>query len=104
MTQAVPTSSITRSKRTAQATTLPNGLTWCEQPLERKSFFNGVHEMWINSLLSGWFTHLKNTAGVTAAIVLDTTELAVTAARQAPDGLGGRERDVTFGDVQAHLF
>jgi len=69
-----------------------------------QKFFNGVHEMWINSLLSGWFTHLKNTAGVTAAIVLDTTELAVTAARQAPYGLVGRERDVTFGDVQAHLF
>ena len=66
--------------------------------------FDGVHEMWINSMLSGWFTHLKNTAGVTAAIIIDTTELSVTAARQLPYGFFGRERDVTFGDVQAQLF
>ena len=69
-----------------------------------QKLWDGVHEMWINSLLSGWFTHLKNTGGVAAAMILDTTELAVTAAWQVPRGLAGRERDVTFGDVQAQLF
>ena len=69
-----------------------------------QKLWDGVHEMWINSLLSGWFTHLKNTAGVAAAIILDTTELAATAARQRVGLSRSGEIDVTFGDVQAQLF
>jgi hypothetical protein len=68
-----------------------------------------VHDMWINSMLSAPFTHIKNTAGVAAAMVWDIAETAVTAGRLRvgigmPSEQVGRDADVTFGDLGAKIF
>jgi len=67
-------------------------------------FSNATHELWVNSLLSGWFTHTKNFVGVAATISLDISNSAFTATRQAPYALFGKHRDVTFSDVGAEIF
>lgn len=63
-----------------------------------------IHDIWVNSMLSGWFTHVKNTAGVVGAMVWDLGEGSLTATRQLHRPLFGKQRDVTFGDVQAKVF
>ena len=65
---------------------------------------DAVHEVWLNSLLSGWFTHVKNTAGVVAANVMEIAELAATATVQLRKPLMGEAREVEFGDVAAKIF
>jgi hypothetical protein len=65
---------------------------------------DAIHEVWLNSMLSGWFTHIRNTVGVVATIGWDIAETAATAARQVANPLIGRQRDVTFGDLGAKIF
>ena len=71
--------------------------------------FTAAHEMWVNSILSGFWTHVKNIAGGTAAILADDATLAYTAVRQSLDvgarrQISGQKADVTYGDVKARLF
>ena len=71
--------------------------------------FTAVHEVWINSILSGYWTHVKNIAGGTAALLADDITLAYTAARQSVDigarrQISGEIADVSFGDVKARLY
>ena len=61
-------------------------------------------EMWVNAILSGPWTHVKNTVGVAATLLTQDMVAFGTALRQAPYPLFGRERDVTFGDVGAKIF
>lgn len=65
---------------------------------------DGVHEVWINSMLSGTRTTMKNTVGGWAQIVADIGEGYGAAAMQAPKVMWGGERSVTFTDVQAKVF
>jgi hypothetical protein len=67
---------------------------------------DAIHDVWVNSLLSGWFTHVKNTAGVVGAMVWDIAEESLTATRQSMGraGYGPKAQDVTFGDVGAKVF
>jgi len=62
------------------------------------------HEVWLNSLLSGWWTHVKNTVGVVAANVMEISELTLTATRQLPYPMMGKVKNVQFGDVGAKIF
>ena len=80
--------------------------------INSKSFarkvFDAWHEVWINSILSGTWSHIKNLAGGIAAIFNENAATAVAAGYQgitrgvfrANDGI----RDVTFGDLQAKMF
>ncbi len=63
-----------------------------------------AHEMWMNAILSGPWTHVKNTAGVAAALLTQDIVAFGTAVRQSPYPLFGKEPDVTFGDVGAKIF
>ena len=65
---------------------------------------DAIHDIWVNSMLSGWFTHVKNTVGVVGAMVWDIAEGSATATRQLANPMFGRERDVTFGDIGAKIF
>ena len=65
---------------------------------------DGVHEMWVNSMLSGWRTHMKNTVGSTLQITADIGETYTSAAIESPKVLYGGTRHVTFGDAQAKVF
>jgi len=65
---------------------------------------DGVNEVWINSMLSGWRTTMKNTVGSMTQIVADVVEGYGAATMQAPKVLWGGERSVTFTDVQAKVF
>ena len=65
---------------------------------------DGAHEIWINSMLSGYRTTMKNTVGSTTQIVADVVEGYGAATMQAPKVLWGGERSVTFTDVQAKVF
>tara|TARA_R100001443_G_scaffold2710_1_gene8894 strand:- start:737 stop:3781 length:3045 start_codon:yes stop_codon:yes gene_type:complete len=73
-----------------------------------RKVFNAWHEVWINSILSGPWTHLKNMAGGFAAIWNDNANTAAVAAMQGVTrgvfGMKGGVRDVTFGDLQAKMF
>ena len=70
--------------------------------------FNAWHEVWINSILSGGWSHVKNVAGGFAAIFNENAATALAAGYQgitrgvfrSNDGI----RDVTFGDLQAKMF
>mgnify|MGYP003121519482 FL=1 len=71
--------------------------------------FSAAHEMWINSILSGYWTHVKNIAGGLSAILADDMVLAYSAVRQSLDvgaqrQITGQQADVTFGDVKARLY
>ena len=66
--------------------------------------FNALHEVWVNAILSGYWTHIKNTSGALSALMADDAVLGYTALRQFPRVFSGAERDVTFGDVQARVF
>jgi len=67
-------------------------------------FTDSVHEVWVNSMLSGWRTHLKNTVGTMSALVADIAEMSAAATVEAPKVLWGGQRSITFGDVQAKIF
>ncbi len=73
-----------------------------------RKFFNAWHEVWINGILSGPWTHVKNMAGGFAAIWNDNANTAAVAAMQGVTrgvfGMKGGVRDVTFGDLQAKMF
>lgn len=62
------------------------------------------HEMWINWILSNPWTQVKNVVGTGSIVVANLGEMGVTATRQAPYPLFGRQPDVTFGDMRAHTF
>ena len=66
--------------------------------------FAALHEVWVNAILSGYWTHVKNISGALTALMADDAVLGYTALRQLPRALTGAERDVTFGDVQARVF
>ena len=70
--------------------------------------FNAWHEVWINGILSGPWTHVKNMTGGFAAIWNDNATTAAVAAVQGVTrgalGMKGGVRDVTFGDLQAKMF
>lgn len=63
-----------------------------------------VHEMWVNAILSGPWSHVKNTVGVAATLLVQDMVAFGTAVRQAPYPLFGKEPDVTFGDVRSKIF
>ena len=66
---------------------------------------DAIYEIWINSILSGYYSHVKNTAGVLAAILSDNLETFGAATGQlVTRGMRGMERDVTFGDLRAKMF
>jgi len=73
-----------------------------------RKVFNAWHEVWINAILSGPWSHVKNLAGGFAAIWNDNAETAAVAAMQGVTrgvfGMKGGVRDVTFGDLQAKMF
>ena len=73
-----------------------------------RKVFNAWHEVWINSILSGPYTLVKNLTGGFAAIWNDNAEtLAVAAKQGVTRGVfryKGGQRDVTFGEVQAKMF
>ena len=79
-------------------------LNYINKATRVQKLLDAGHEVWINSLLSGWFTHVKNTAGVVAANVMEITELAGAATAQLANPLMGKERTVQFGDLGAKLF
>lgn len=90
---------------------LPGKTNYLRQLTKWQKFTNSMHEMWVNSLLSGWFTHTKNFVGVAATISLDIAATGVTATRQAVVGGTGKpfgfmrdDRDVKFGDLGAEIF
>jgi len=67
--------------------------------------WDAFYEVWINSILSGYYSHVKNTAGVLAAILSDNLETFGAATGQlVTRGMRGMERDVTFGDLRAKMF
>lgn len=80
--------------------------------LHRKGTWgNAIYEVWINSILSGYWSHVKNITGGIAMIMSDAAEMTVAAAiggvitpgRGKYAGVrstGG----VTFGDVRAQVF
>ena len=72
----------------------------------RKTTWNDAfHEVWINSILSGYFSHTRNVAGAVAVILSDHLETATAAGIQTVSkGAFGKHRDITFGDVQAKMF
>ena len=65
-----------------------------------RKYFNAWHEVWINSILSGPWTHVKNMAGGLAAILNDDTEDIFAAATGKFTG----NNSITFGDVKAKAF
>jgi len=65
-----------------------------------RRIFNAWHEVWINSILSGPWTHVKNVAGGLAAILNDTSEDLFAA---ISGKLTGND-SITFGDVRAKVF
>jgi len=67
--------------------------------------WDAAHEVWINSILSGPWTHVKNLTGNAVMILGDNLETLGAAGIQAiTKGTRGLQRDVTFGDVQAKMF
>ena len=73
--------------------------------VHKATWGDAVYEVWINSILSGYWTHVKNISGGVAMILGDTIETFGAAAGQAvTKGMRGLDRDVTFGDVQAKMF
>jgi len=66
---------------------------------------DAIYEVWINGILSGYWSHVKNIAGGVAMILGDNAETFGAASMQVlTKGLRGQTRDVTFGDVQAKMF
>ena len=66
---------------------------------------DAIHEIWINGILSGYWTHVKNTAGVFALMIGDNLEtLGAATVQGVTRGLRGEKRDVTFGDARAKMF
>lgn len=64
-----------------------------------------VQEAWINALLSGPITHVKNIIGNTAVAVLNVGETAATAAvGKVREILGNDAERVRMGEAQANLF
>lgn len=64
-----------------------------------------VQEAWINSLLSGPITHVKNIIGNTTTAVLGTAETAITAGVGKLRELAGNKGErVTIREAQANLF
>ncbi len=67
--------------------------------------WDAAYEVWINGILSGYWSHVKNIAGGVAMVISDDFETFVAAGTQAvTKGIRGQERDVTFGDLQAKMF
>ena len=71
--------------------------------------FSAAHEMWINSILSGYWTHVKNTAGGTAALLTSDATLAYSALRGSMDvgaarQISGEKVDVSWGDLKARMY
>ena len=74
--------------------------------LTRKSTkADATYEVWINSILSGYWSHVKNITGGIAMVLSDNAEGLTAASMQVfTKGMVGKQRDVTFGDVQAKMF
>ena len=85
-------------------TDLPRRANQVRQLSKFQRFTDSVHEVWINSMLSGWRTHLKNTVGTWSSLVADIAEMSAVATAEAPKVLWGGQRSITFGDVQAKVF
>lgn len=83
---------------------MPSRLNHVNKATLAQKLMDAAHEVWLNSLLSGWFTHVKNTAGVVAANLMEISELTLTATRQLPYPMMGKVRDVQFGDIGAKIF
>lgn len=82
-------------KRLELADKLTNPATWRD----------AIHEVWLNSILSGYWSHVKNVAGGVAMLLGDDFETFTAAGVQVFTRTArGMERDVTFGDVQAKVF
>ena len=74
---------------------------------DRTFFQKGVssaYEVYVNAILSGPWTHVKNTVGVAATMLVDNAVALGTAMRQVPYPLVGKKPDVTLGDVGAKVF
>ena len=65
---------------------------------------DGVHEMWINSMLGSYRTQMKNTVGTWTIITADLIEGNLAAAMQLPKLVTGGQRSITFSEVQAKTF
>ena len=84
---------------------LPQRLHSTRHLSKARMAIDALHDIWINSMLSGWFTHLKNTVGVVGAMVADVAETTGAATGQlVTRSARGMERDVTYGDVAAKIF
>lgn len=72
----------------------------------RKATYSEMaQEIWINALLSGPMTHLKNIAGNTFVAINSIVEEALTASYGKIRQVAGSESDrVTFGDVRARMY
>jgi hypothetical protein len=74
--------------------------------LTRKgTWFDAIYEVWLNSILSGYFSHVKNIVGGFATLMSDDLEIIGIATGQlVTRSMRGMERDATFGDVSAKMF
>ena len=67
--------------------------------------FDALYEVWLNSILSGYFSHVKNIVGGFATLMSDDLEIFGIASYQlVTRSMRGLERDATFGDVSAKMF
>ena len=83
---------------------VPARLAFGTQLTQFEKWTDAIHEVFVMNLLSGWFSHVKNTAGVIGVLVGDVVETSGAATLQVPAGLLGHQRAVTYGDVSAKVF
>ena len=66
---------------------------------------DAIYEVWINSILSGYWSHVKNAVGNISMILGDNLETYFAATGQVfTKGLRGQPRDVAFGEASAKMF
>ena len=95
----------TAIKMYAQGGDVVNRLQMAKALTKKFTKVDAMYEVWINGILSGYYSHVKNIAGGVAMVLSDNAEGIGAASMQVfTKGMFGAKRDVTFGDVQAKMF